>query len=392
MPKLMQIRGRRICIAGSVGHEADIALVSYAHNLVTELVRVLVAQGGLICCGIGRNPRQKDRPLLPPVIFDWTILEAALQQLRDGNCEADGPQGHLIATIATHKTAAQIPGDKKAIWDQLIESSAVLLRYVEPGWTSGAVRRECEADLSDIFIAVSGSEGVEHLATEFAAQGKPVIPLDLDVGASTHGGSGSAPRLFAAMRHRPMDFVKSAQLHSLGALLARMETACGKTPVAQVVSAVLELITGLVPPDAFYVRLLNQKLPDYGAVEGYFRQIVDPVVRDFGYNPVEMGRADTTSAWMNAQIFDSIHYSAITVADLTGVRNNCFMELGYALGRERRVMITAKEGTDLPFDAGPIEAQTWSETTDDFRRIEDFRAYWKRNINRPSLVQPRRIL
>jgi hypothetical protein len=63
-----------------------------------------------------------------------------------------------------------------------------------------------------------------------------------------------------------------------------------------------------------------------------------------------MGRARPESAFMNTEIFEALHRAALVVVDLTGVRPNCTMELGYALGRRRRYVISAQTGTKLPFD------------------------------------------
>jgi TIR- and PNP-associating SLOG family len=388
----MKINGRRVCIAGSASLAADPALLKYAHELVARLVAELTSQGGLVLCGAGKNPRLRDDLDQPPVIFDWTILETVLSQVKHGGINGDGPQGRLLTIVATSKTISQIPQDKKFTWDEITSSSCLTVHYVEPGWTSGAIRRQQQANLSDILVLVSGGEGVEHLAREFAAQGKPIIPLNLNLGSSTEDGTGGAVRLFGEMRNRPADFVRATRPETVGTLLTRMETAAGATPIAQVVSAVLELISGLVPPSAFYVRLLDPNVPEYGVVEDYFRRIVDPVVSDFGYHPVEMGKTDATSPWMNAQIFESIHYSAVTIVDLTGVRPNCFMELGYAFGRNRKVIIIAREGTAIPFDPKPIEIRFWNDLTDDAKRIDELRDYWKRTINRGPLVQPKRVI
>lgn len=93
---------------------------------------------------------------------------------------------------------------------------------------------------------------------------------------------------------------------------------------------------------------------------------------------------------MNLEIFKGIHYSAVTIVDLTGVRPNCFMELGYAFGRERRVIITAKEGTLIPFDAHAIEVRMWSDGAPAAKLIEELRDYWRRNISRLPLVSGER--
>jgi hypothetical protein len=249
------------------------------------------------------------------------------------------------------------------------------------------VRRQCQAGLADVLIAIGGGEGVEHLAKEFIAQGKPIIPLDLNLGASKNDGSGGAHRLFHEMRHRPQAFLKPLRPEVVGGIITRMETGAGSKAIPKVVHAVLDLILELCPPEAFYVRLLNPTIGDFNSVERYFRNVVDPVVAGFGYHSIEMGRTVPTSPWMNVQIFEKIHYSGVTVVDLTGARPNCLMELGYAFGRERRVIITAKEGTVIPFDASSIEVRLWNDSTDDSKRNEELRDYWRKNINRPSLVR-----
>lgn len=383
----MQISGRRFCIAGSANESVDSTLLEYAHRLVIEIVRALVAEGGVLLCGVGKNPLQKASTNSLSLIFDWTIMEYVAAEFTAGRLEVEKPQGRMLASVLTYKTNSQIPPDKAATWETLIGANATTIQHIEPGWASGAVRRQHQARLADVLIAIGGGEGVEHLAKEFVSQGKPVIPLDLNLGASKGDGSGGAHRLFNEMRHRPEAFIKAYRPDRLGTVFARMETVAGSKEISQVVDAIIDLIRELCPPEAFYVRLLNPKIAGFDSVERYFRHVVDPVVAAFGYHAIEMGRSESTSPWMNVQIFEKIHFSGVTIVDLTGARPNCLMELGYAFGRERRVIITAEEGTVIPFDASPIEVRSWSDSTDDLKRIEELQDYWRRNINRPSLVR-----
>lgn len=382
----MQINGRRICIAGSASFTVNPVLLSYAHELVREAVLALIREGALLLCGVGKNPIQVDQPGCLPLIFDWTILDAIAMELKAERIASDKLQGHLLAAVLTSKTSKQIPSDKLPAWNYLLETNAITVHYINPGWASGAIRRQYQEDLCDILIVIGGGEGVEHLAQEFTASGKPVIPLDLPLGASKGDGAGGACKLFNEMRSKPDAFVRTAKTTAAGAILTRMETCSGLKPIKQVVQALIDLIHELLPPDAFYVRLLNTQAENFNSVERYFRNVVDPVVEEFGYHSVEMGSTESSSPWMNVQIFKKIHYSGVTIVDLTGVRPNCLMELGYAFGRERRVIITAKEGTAIPFDASAIEVRLWNESTALQKQIEELRAYWKRNANRPPLV------
>jgi nucleoside 2-deoxyribosyltransferase len=162
--------------------------------------------------------------------------------------------------------------------------------------------------------------------------------------------------------------------------------------VTEVVNGILHLIKAFRPPTAFYVRLLNNKVAEYAEVEDYFRQVIDPVVMEFGYEPVQMGKSDTTNAWMDVQIFESIHNAGAVIVDLTGVRPNCFTEMGYAFGRGRKVIVTAKDGTAIPFDTSAYEANLWTPAKSVTDKISELKQYWQRNISRPPLVVPRGVL
>jgi hypothetical protein len=74
------------------------------------------------------------------------------------------------------------------------------------------------------------------------------------------------------------------------------------------------------------------------------------------------------------------------IADITGLRPNCFLELGYALGRGLPTMLTAKAGSEHPFDIYTLAGFHWSPggSVEDRRRL--FREHWKAIRSRPQLV------
>jgi hypothetical protein len=385
----MKLRGRRVHIVGSAHPDTDAGKLEYLHVLVRELVRVLAAEGANFVLPFGREPLLKDRIDGPAITFDWTVAEAVHGALKSGKAMTMGPNGRLISTLATSKTDSQIPATRRAIYDELRDADAVHMEFLEPGWNAGAARRRRLAELGDILIGISGGEGTEHLAIEYSSRGKPVIPLDIKIGGSTDDGSGGAGRLFERALAQPNDFFRVADGASAADLLDRTRTRDGGTEVVKVVAAFTKLLGALAPPEVFYVRLLNNTLPEYPAVETFFREVVDPFITGLGYKPTEMGLGKNEFAWMNQAIFDSIHRSAVVLVDLTGLRPNCFMELGFALGNKQRVIIAAKEGTSLPFDTSALEAFMWPETGTAVDRIDKLRKHWERNIDMPAIVSPK---
>jgi len=388
----MQIHGCRIHIAGSARPDISLELLRYGHTLIEALVRILVGKGAKFLVGVGKEPRVEGKPEALPIIFDWTVISTISGCLKSGVATPPSWQGKVLITVATQKTDEQIPQDRREAWQALLSSGAVQLEYIEPGWASGAIRRARLAELGDVLIIISGGEGVEHLAQEYALKGKPVLPIDLDLGSSTGDGTGGASRLAGEMLAHPDRFFRLSRPSAVGELLTKMATQGGRSPAEYVAQAMIDLVEAIEPPTAFYVRLLDRDHSEYSKVEQFFRNVVDPLIHELGYTKTEMGLSYSTNAWMNVQIFDNLHNCVVAVVDLTDLRSDCLIELGYALGRSHRIILTAKKGTVLPFDSKMLECCFWEDGTSDDVRLAELKEYWNRNINRPPLVRPREIL
>jgi hypothetical protein len=377
---------------GSADVETSHMMLDYAHSVISKLTQRLAEQGATFLIDLGHEPRSGMEQTGLSIIFNWTVAEAINKALMNGVASPTYAQGRLLATIATSKTDAQIPANRRPLYSNLRDAGAVAMEFAPPGWSSAAIRRERQARLGDVLIAVSGGEGVEHLAQEYVRRGKPVIPLDIQLGASGRDGSGGAVKLFGKALTDAQQFFRVAPDQSGPELLDRTRTHQGETNADQVVSSILRLLNTIIPPRVFYVRLLNKSLPEYKDVECFFRTVVDIVVRDFGFEPLEMGTGENEYAWMNQAIFESLHHSHTALVDLTGVRANCFMELGYALGNEQQVLVTSQlGGAQFPFDSSCIEAYRWDLGLGTTVLQQELKTYWSRNLSRPPLVTPRAL-
>jgi nucleoside 2-deoxyribosyltransferase len=59
-------------------------------------------------------------------------------------------------------------------------------------------------------------------------------------------------------------------------------------------------------------------------------------------------------------ILERIERAAFVIVDITDLRPNVFYELGYADGLGKKVVLTAKQGTELPFDVKDMPTIRWS--------------------------------
>jgi hypothetical protein len=143
---------------------------------------------------------------------------------------------------------------------------------------------------------------------------------------------------------------------------------------------------------AFCVRLLNPDHGDYTDVERFFRQVAEPLLQDAGLRVVDLGHDRQERAWMNAEIFEELHHAELALVDLTAARPNCFIELGYALGRGHRTVITARQGEQPPFDADKLPWHFWDPRATDAEGQGALREHLRKFGALPPLVEPTRLV
>lgn len=374
----------RLHVAGSASGDCEVALLNLAHAVVADVVRTHAASGGSFVVGIGAEPIHADGVI--SLIFDWTALETALAALEDGEAASQTVRGPLLIAGASQRGLDQVPGNRQLVLDALLAAGALDLRVLPEGWRSGALIRVEQANAGDVLLTLGGGAGVEHLANLYGQSGRSIIPLDFDIGASRGddvvGGAGLAAR---ALRS-PGNFLRLPKEVPAAGRLAGLSTRGEGRSAGVLAGRVIQLIRELEPPHCFYVRLLDPSLPAFAEVDWFFREAVDPVVAALGFAGFEMGRDEPEYAWMNEEIFARLYFSSLVVVDLTVLRPNCLAELGYALGRAQRVVVTAREGTRPPFDLDKIPWFFWGADADPGELRTRLAAHVQLHSSRPPLV------
>jgi len=382
--------GRRIQISGSANAKTDPVLILAAHRIVRDLVKAIIADGGGIVVGLGREPRREGAgPDVPSLTFDWTALEAAAEAMKFSSPAWPSKFGLPIVVATSEKAESEIPDNRRSLYETLLKSGLLQVESIMVGSRAAAFLRQRQAAFGDALVILGGGTGVEHSANLYLQRRKPVVPLDLPLGASRDDGTGGALRLAKEARTEPTRFFRfdPAFANTESAALAEIATRAGTAAPADVAAKLFALLARLARPTAFFVRLLNPAHPKFAAVELFFREIVDPVVRETGMTRVEIGTDKSEYAFMNVAIFESLHFSSLAIVDVTGERPNCFIELGYALGIPNRVLVTAEDGTKLPFDQEMIPCHFWKPGATADERKKDFVEFWEKNINRPPIVK-----
>ena len=374
--------GRRVHISGSIADNAVIATasdVNAARSLVAGLVKELVKRGANFVIPVDAEPVRKCDGL--PICFDWLIWKTIKDNLALRPENAPRP---LAVAVQHHKTEDQVPEAYADLWDELRGSPLVKIENAAH-WNMASKRMEAQARSGDILVALGGSEGVLFLANLYHDAGKPVVPLNLALCPENTG----ARRLYnfgltSSQSRRLFQVADDGDAHGWINKIRFPP----RQSIPDRVSLLIELLELLERPKAFAVRLMNTDLPDYADVQNFFDTVVQPVIEgELGYRLVVVdGRQAYEHSRVDQEIFVKLHRRSVALADITGARPNCFLELGYALGRGLPTMVMVREGTRLPFDITTLSGLHWKTTGTVDERRRAFREHWQAIRNRPSLV------
>lgn len=377
----MKLQGIRIHITGSAAEDVDGALLEAANGFVVELAGGLVAKGAGLVLGVAGEPRGDHGPY----VFDWTALGAVADWSDPAPAWPTGRVGRFFI-VASQRALEKIPEWRSELWQACRSRSDFFLKVTPTGWKMASLIRREQAREGDVLIVVGGGAGAERLAQIYLDEGKPVIPINSNLGSFSEDGRGGAKYLYEEALSDTDNFFRLVPGGGNStARLSELELT-SLSDARELSNVLISIVADLRPRRAFYVRLMTHDHQDYPSVEEHFRDVVDPVMENIGFEPHEVGRHDPISAFINVEIFEGIHRAGVVIIDLTGVRPNCMMELGYALGRRRNVVLSAKHETSLPFDSDKLPTYFWSDQDPALERQQSFNDWFDRYVGLPPVI------
>jgi hypothetical protein len=375
-----KIEGKRVHIAGSIPQNSNLKTAEYCHSLVRKIAGTVLSNGGGIVVTLGLEPYIGETKI--STIFDWSILEVIDQFNGYPNEKWPKSQGMPVVAVAFEKYTSKIPEHRQKLWQSILANNRVELQLVPAELSVGGIMRQEQSKFGDILLTFGGHLGVYHLSQLYQSSKKPVIPINLPFVDEKPTASENLSHHANREPKELFDYKPQANSITAYSKLSLKNKLLNEESFCQYL---LDFIDHLPAPLVFYVRLLDRKNPDFSKVEQFFRKVVDKVIVKMGYQRFEMETDFSENIFMNVELFQKLHESSLVIADLTGVRPNCCLELGFALGSGKKFILTAEDGTMIPWDTTAIHCHFWKTNMENKKRQSILKEFLKKNINKNPL-------
>lgn len=176
-----------VMISGSAGQLCPADKLDVASQLVRSFTREVLRLGGGIVVLAGDEASVKDERGVPR-IFDWVALRE-VEQYVSSTTESSRPYARVIMSDKARESKIDDAGLR--LLRNLEQRNAVELHNIRRKVFTGGVYRRVMIEQSDAMLAIGGGKGTYIAGSEMIALGKPVLPLDLQLGSAADDEEGA---------------------------------------------------------------------------------------------------------------------------------------------------------------------------------------------------------
>ena len=123
-----------------------------------------------------------------PRIFDWVVLREVERYVESAT---EGPRKCARIVMPDHVVESRLSDGNLRTLSNLQQRDVVEVERIRREEYTGGRYRELQVELADAMVAVGGGKGTYICGTDMLAAGKPVLPIDLNVGAFSGDGDGA---------------------------------------------------------------------------------------------------------------------------------------------------------------------------------------------------------
>lgn len=316
----------KIMVGGGI--EADKEITELAANtqlFAKHLAKQVISQGHTLICG-------------NLTAFDAIVIEAACDEVGDDEQAEQRVISYRPDGSDTFVNRGSVLNSSLKDWTRIGRK----LRYPEP------------IHHADVVILVAGWDGTHTAANWAQIAGKPVLPV-ASFGQAAREIYERERQNLPAMFGRKAD---CAEFDVLNKAVTDGLTAEQAEAFADKVVSLAERMT--LSREAFIIMSYN------GIDElNHAKLAFEEVCTEAKFAALRLDDYEPGNTYeIKEQILDKIRSAAFVIVDLTESRPNVYFELGYAAALGKRIVLTAKEGTEVHFDVNGLKRIEWKDFVD----------------------------
>ena len=179
--------GRFVLISGSASRSCPNDRLETATRFVGSFTEEVLRRGGgvVVLAGDEESVRNKRGT---PLIFDWVALRA-VEKFAQTTMAPARPYARVV--MSDQAPESKIDDANLELLRNLEQRNVVERFHIRREVYTGGKYRNVMTDLADAMLAIGGGKGTYSAATETIKLDKPVLPLDLEIGAITEDGEGA---------------------------------------------------------------------------------------------------------------------------------------------------------------------------------------------------------
>ena len=246
----METKPGYILITGSASVDCDSKQLARALRFVRNATTAILDSGNSVSVLATDEPTRTENGVQVPIAFDWEVLRTVDRYVQ--NQPIGAPRRVLVraATGADSDKKRFCDQDRQLILRRLQDKEALEFHYIPEALYTGGDYRNRLVDISDGMIAVGGGKGTYITGDMMLGAGKPVMPMDIRIGASRGDGEG-ALKLLAEMKSAPKQFLPTRhEIVKSGLSTLSLEGECPPVErIANEVAAILKSELEAAPDD-----------------------------------------------------------------------------------------------------------------------------------------------
>ncbi len=181
------MKGKFVVLSGTASRACPAERLDLAIRFVQLFVAEVLKAGGGMVVLLGGENRTEDADGRPR-IFDWIVLRAIEDYVA---VTTQAPRTYARAVMSDHTWQSRLDDGNRQTLTNLQQRRVLEVERIKREEFTGGKYRAIQCELADGMIALGGGKGTYAVGRKMIASGKPVLPLDLDIGAFSEDGEGA---------------------------------------------------------------------------------------------------------------------------------------------------------------------------------------------------------